>query len=295
MYIIFGASGFLGSYLVDQAVKITKEPILATFHSSPLERTYNGRVEWHKLNFADLGDLNGFCGKFKAADRKGLKVIVLVARHNLDKVKKDPDAARHINVTALAKLVDSLPGVKSFYYVSSDTVYGESENGRFFDENDPPNPINLYGEQKAQAEKIVIAAGLNLIRCSFLIGPSLSHKKHFYDEIVDTLSSGKTIEMFTDSRRTALDLKQTAEYLVRLIERFGNEKVGIVNFAGDEALSKYDIGLRIAAKLGLDPALIRPVSLAESGFFAEKRAKSILMKNAKLKKLLNLSSIKLEL
>lgn len=284
----------MGAYLVDQIAKSTEESVLATFHSTPLERTFNGRVEWYPLNFADFGTLDALCNKLKASARTDYKVIVLVASHHPDKVKENPQLAWQINITALAHLVNSLPGVKSFYYVSSDTVYGESENSHFFDENELPHPINLYGNQKTLAEKIVITAGYNIVRCSFLIGPSLSYKKHFYDQIVDTLSLGKTIDMFSDSCRTAINFKQTAQYLVELIERFGNEHIGIVNLAGDEALSKYDVALRIAARHGLNSDLIRPVSFAENGFFAEKRAKNILMKNSKLKKLLNLSNVKLE-
>jgi dTDP-4-dehydrorhamnose reductase len=294
MYIVFGASGYLGAYLVDQITQGTDDPVLATYCSAPLERTFDGRVEWYPLDFAYFYDIDAFCAELNAHSRSEYKVIVLAACHNPDMVRKNPQVAWQINITALAHLVNVLPRVKSFYYVSSDTVYGESLNNHFFDENEAPHPVNLYGNQKTLAEKIVIAAGYNVVRCSFLIGPSRSYKKHFYDQIVDTLREGTTMEMLTDSCRTAISFKQAAQYLVELIERFGNEQIGIVNVAGDEILSKYDIALRIAEKHDLAADLLRPVSFDESNFFAEKRAKSILIKNEKLKKLLNCSAITLE-
>ena len=87
-----------------------------------------------------------------------------------------------------------------------------------------------------------------------------------------------------------------AELTVRLMETYREEYPKVLNICGDDALSKYDIGLMIADKLGVSRELIRGISVdSSSGIFEAKRASSTLMDNALLKKTLSLSEIKLVL
>ncbi|MBS7095373.1 MAG: hypothetical protein KH081_08570, partial [Azospirillum sp.] len=65
--------------------------------------------------------------------------------------------------------------------------------------------------------------------------------------------------------------------------------------AGDEALSKYELGLRIVRKHGLDESKIRPISMdADNKIFTAKRAKETLLDNSLVKKILNLKELKIK-
>ena len=60
-------------------------------------------------------------------------------------------------------------------------------------------------------------------------------------------------------------------------------------------MSKYDAAITLADKYELDKSLIRPVSITQNnGIFRAKRAASGTLDNSKLKSLLNISEIHLE-
>ena len=69
-----------------------------------------------------------------------------------------------------------------------------------------------------------------------------------------------------------------------------------INISGDDILSKYDIGLMIARKYNCNEELIIPISMENNNqIFTEKRANCTLLDNSLLKKILNLSEIKIEI
>jgi dTDP-4-dehydrorhamnose reductase len=226
-----------------------------------------------------------------------VKIIYLSAYHHPDKVEENPQLAWDINITALAKVVNIFSKIKNFYYVSTDAVYGEGSKNRKFSETDSPTPVNLYGRHKVLAEQIAIVKGFNIVRFPFMLGHSLVEgKKHFFDKIKKDLEKNRTIEMFADSYRSTLSFNQSALYMVQLIEKYGVCSERIVNIAGDSALSKYEVALMIADKYGFSKKLVKPISiLNKNNIFRAKRATSIVMDNAKIKKLLSLDNIKVEI
>ena len=176
-------------------------------------------------------------------------------------------------------------------------VYGIGNTDKKFIETDSLNPVNVYGKNKVVAEALVTGYGYNVLRFPFLIGPSLNkNKKHFYDKIVDDISNGKSIEMFSDALKTPLDFDTLTKIILRLMEEYTPKMPKCINVSGDEILSKYDIGLMIANKYNCNKNLIIPISMENNNqIFAEKRANCTLLDNSLLKKILNLSEIKIEI
>lgn len=103
------------------------------------------------------------------------------------------------------------------------------------------------------------------------------------------------MEMFRDSYRSALSFASAARFVVDLME-MESSVPQILNVCGDDGLSKYDVGLIIARKLGVPENLIVPVLMNEGKeIFKSVRAKSTLMDNNLLKSLLGIEQIKLQL
>ena len=294
MYYIIGANGFLGSYILKSILEKTNEKIVACCRDISLvgNSLKNERVTWESLDICDFNAVKVFCNEHKDENKK---VVYLAAYHNPDLVEKNPETAWNTNITALSFFLNAIKNVSAFYYPSSDSVYGNSINGKVFSESDETNPVNTYGKQKALAERIVITYGYQVVRYPFLIGTSLlSGKKHFYDYIVDNLKSEEGMDMFSNSYRSTISFKQAANYLVDLIEI--GDKHPIVNISSDKALSKYEVGLLIARKLGLDEKFVRPVKVEDSeGIFVAKRASTTMMDNKLLKSVFNIDKICLEL
>lgn len=291
MYLIIGANGFLGTYLLKNILEKTEDEIVAVARN--IEHVRNDkRIKWVGCDISDHGQAQSFCGEMK--QYRELKVIFLAAYHNPDLVEKNPELAWNVNVTALSYFINRLEHVKCLFYPSTDSVYGNSVDGYRYRESDGLHPVNTYGRQKCAAESVIKWYGYNVVRYPFLIAPSLSPvKKHFYDVIVENLSSGRPMEMFTDSYRSSLNFDTAAGLLIDLMEGYSESVPKILNICGDEALSKYDIGLLMADKLGVSRELVRPITVAESeGIFDAKRAQSTLMDNRRLKAVLGLQQIR---
>lgn len=293
MYVIIGANGFLGSYYIKNILEKTDENILAVARNVP-EREETERIFWASCDITDAESVRKLNRDYisKSDDNK---IIYLAAYHHPDLVEKNPRTAWDVNITALSRFLNIADNVKCFFYPSSDSVYGESVNGKVFSEEDELRPLNLYGMNKCVAERLVTGYGYNVIRYPFLIGPSLlSSKKHFYDFIVENILNGKPVDMFTDSYRSAISFDLAAATLICLIERHIKDIPQILNICGDDALSKFEIGVMIADKYNVSRNMIRPISIHDnSGVFEAKRASSTLMSNEKLKNILGVSEIKL--
>ncbi|RKW45253.1 MAG: NAD-dependent epimerase/dehydratase family protein [Lachnospiraceae bacterium] len=294
MYCIIGANGFLGSYIIKSILKKTNENIVACCRDISLvgDSLKDERITWRSLDICDFKAVSSFCKEY---NRENKKVVYLAAYHNPDLVEKNPKTAWNTNIISLSFFINEMDNVSAFYYPSSDSVYGNSIDGKVFEEDDDTNPVNTYGKQKALAERIVTTYGYQVVRYPFLIGTSLlSSKKHFYDHIVESLKSKVGMDMFSDSYRSTISFKQAADYIVELIEM--NDKHPIVNISSDKALSKYEVGLIIAKKLGLDESLVRPVKVEDSeGIFVAKRASSTMMDNKLLKSIFDVDEIRLEI
>lgn len=292
MYLVVGANGFLGSYMLKNILDLTDERIIAVARNID-EVTRDLRIEWVSCDIADWKNVD--CLLEKVNGYKDINVIFLAAYHNPDLVEKDPRKAWNINITSLSYFINKLENVRCFFYPSTDSVYGDSIDSYHYKEEDALNPVNTYGRQKVTAESVVTGYGYNVVRYPFLIAPSLSPvKKHFYDVIAENITNGKSMEMFKDSFRSSMSFDTAAALLIRVMENYTPDTPKILNICGDDALSKYEVGLMIAKKLGVSDELIVPVSSDETGgIFEASRAKSTLMDNTKLKELLGLKEIKL--
>lgn len=291
MYLIIGASGYLGRYCIKNILENTNDKILATYtKTSPVFE--DSRVEWITLDVCDVEALKALSLRVD----ENTKIIYLAAYHHPDKVEENPELAWNINIVALANAVNIFHNAKCLYYASTDTVYGEGSKNKKFVETDPYASVNLYGRHKALAEQICLTRGFNVVRFPFIFGPSLVEgRPHFFDNIKADLEAGKTVEMFSDSYRSTLSFNQCAYYLVALIEKFGACPEKIVNIAGDDVMSKFDAAIALADKYGLDKSLIKPVSITQNtGIFKAKRAASGTLDNSKLKSLLHIKEIHLE-
>lgn len=293
MYLIVGANGFVGSYAIRNILETTDEKILAT--DMNLEGTKNTqRVTWKRCDITvheDLVQLNEICMK-----QEPLKVIYLAAYHKPDLVLAHPHLAWNINITALSDFLNTVENVQCLFYSSTEMVYRPGDLNTYFKEDAEKEPVNAYGKHKVVAESLVVGYGYNVVRFPFMIGPSIMEgKKHFYDVIAETIQNGDSIEMFEDAYKTALDFNTAVETLIALTENYAPKMPKVLNIAGDDVLSKYDIGLMIADKYNAPHDLIVPVSVKEdTKIFTEKRADCTLMDNSAVKKVLGLKELKLK-
>lgn len=292
MYAVIGANGYLGSYVIKNILEQTSDSVIATAMRVDRAKAQD-RVTWKYCDVTDAQSIEELVNYLKETGEP-VKIVYLAAFHHPDEVQKNPTKAWNINVTSLSTflaIISASGCCKSLVYSSTDSVYGESEDMYHFVETDPLNPVNFYGHCKCAAEALTVHIGYSVVRFPFLISPSLVYKPHFYDQIVDTVRNGNDMEMFKDSFRSSLSFDNAAYLLVKALE--DGRHFEIMNICGDDDLSKYDVGLLIAEREGLDRNKIVPVGMMDKvqANFVSKRATSTLMSNEKLKEMLGIKRI----
>lgn len=287
MILIVGC-GFLGSYIAKHLLTQKNEKIIATLRSDKAENHFDG-VEYIRCDVTsqnDLAALSARCGK------EPLTVFYLAACHNVDYVFTEPEKAYSINITALKNFFTFFPNIRKFFFASTDCVYGDSKEK--FRESSPLNPVNEYGKQKAEAEKIVLSEGFTVLRLPFMLGRTLTSKPHFYDNICSALSKGETVEMIDGMTRSVLSYRQAAEFICSL-SCLSDYLPQIINVCSDSGLGKYEIGCILAKNLGADLTQIKRLSpIQGEKFFKDKRASCTVMDNSLLKSLLGIQKIQWE-
>ena len=291
MYLVVGA-GFLGTYLIKYLSAHTREKIAAAVRDPAAAIPYP-RTEYVRCditNPADVESLASYCAG------EALTVFYFAALHNVDYLFEHAEEGRRVNIEALSRFLDTVPGIEKFFFASTDCVYGENAPGSpKFKETDPCRPINLYGEQKLEAENIVRAHGFTAVRFSYMMGPSLLEKRHFYDRLAEKLTAGQSVEMIDGMVRSALSYETAASLLARLSDVPAALLPDTVNLCSDGEYSKYDLGLRIAAACGASETLVRRLPEADAAaFFKDRRASRLVMDNLRLKTLLHIARIPLE-
>ena len=294
MYLVIGASGFLGHYVIKNLLELTNDKIIATYFPSNTSTIKHNNLEWIECNVKEEKYIDLLNEKYSFQNPK---IIYLAAYPSPDFCEKNPVEAWNLNVTALANFVNKIQNPKCLYFASTDVVYGESNGNQKFTEDAPYNPTNMYGKHKVLGEQLVLAKGFNVFRLPLMMNKSLVEgKKHFFDVICETLEKGDEIEMFTDSYRSTLSFNQCAKFVISLIEKYGSCEEKIVNIASDEPISKFELANKIAEKYGYNKELIKPISIKDTNaIFSAKRAAITAMDNNKLKNLLDIDNIELEL
>lgn len=277
MFLIAGADGFLGAYIQRELIE-KNIPFAALNHRFCLHPDSEGIIN---VPFEAADPACADAAVNAVRDCGAIRVIYLAACHNPDTVKNNPEFAKKINSDAYSHFLEKISAlpVERLVFSSSDTVYGESVNGKVFDVTDETVPVNAYGRQKLEAEKITRGFGFSCARLSYMYGASLTRKKHFYDEIREKLTRGEKIYMLTDYVRNALKYEEAARCLVSYA--LSDKAPDIVNIGSPEPVSKYDIGIIAADECGAGRNLVVPSTAAELGIFDEKRAASILMRCGK--------------
>jgi dTDP-4-dehydrorhamnose reductase len=225
------------------------------------------------LNLDDAEDL----------ERQILKIGPDIVIHaagltSVEQCENDPGLAHHVNVVISdnVALVCAKLGIK-FVLISTDHLF--SGNDLLVNEDHPHAPINVYGMTKAEAELRVLERDSQslVIRTNFY-GWGTSYRQSFSDFILYSLRGNKDLSLFGDVFYTPIliqDLKSAVQSLLDL------NAAGVYNVVGDERISKYDFGLKIAAQFNLDNKKIIFSSIEDQDFLV-KRPKEMSLDNSKV-------------
>lgn len=158
--LITGASGFIGSFIVEEALKQGFETWAAIRKSSSKEYLQDERIHFIELNLSSKAQL--------IEQLRPHQFDYVVHAAGVTKCLNKADF-RRINTEGTKNLVDALLDLqmplKRFVFLSSLSVFGAIKEQLPYDEireDDTPKPNTEYGRSKLEAERYIDSIGLRL-------------------------------------------------------------------------------------------------------------------------------------
>jgi dTDP-4-dehydrorhamnose reductase len=185
-------------------------------------------------------------------------VIHTVGLTNVEECEANPDLAWHINVQLASNVAQACAKLGlSLVHISTDHLFSGKE--KLVNEGHVVSPRNVYGQTKAEAEHQVLQANSNslIIRTNFY-GWGPTYRRSFSDMIIDALRSGRELVLFNDVFYTPILIEEVARATHELVAL---KAFGIFHVVGDDRISKYDFGHKIAQAFNLNERLIKPGSI----------------------------------
>lgn len=171
--LITGASGFIGSFIVEEALRRGMETWAAIRHTSSKEYLNDERIKFIELDFSNEEKLK------EQLEGKAFDYVVHAA--GLTK-SLNKESFFKVNTQGTKNLVNAIISlnmpIKRFVFVSSLSVYGpvhETQPYKEICETDVPCPNTLYAQSKLEAEKFLASIGNNfpyiILRPTGVYGP----------------------------------------------------------------------------------------------------------------------------
>jgi dTDP-4-dehydrorhamnose reductase len=187
----------------------------------------------------DLDDLDGLEAGIARVRIDG--ILHAAASSSLAACEADADGALRRNGEATGRLAALAPLV----FVSTDLVFdGDAAPYRSSAE---PRPRSAYGASKRLGEQRTLAAGGLVVRVPLLCGRSFDGRRGATDMLRAARAEGRRLELFVDEFRSPLHVADAAAALVELA--CARER-GIVQLAGPERVSRFELAERFAAVHG---------------------------------------------
>ena len=203
-------------------------------------------------------------------------IIHCAALANLDACEADPKLAQRMNAEVPGELaLLAKQAGTPMVHISTDAVF--DGRGGDYTEEDVPNPLSVYACSKLEGERRVLEADPEAVVARVnLHGWSITGKRSLAEFFFYNLQAGKPVLGFTDIYFCPLLANDLAGILLAMFEKHLR---GLYHTVSSESLTKYDFGLRIARKFGLNEALIKPSSVAEAGLKAARSPRLTLKTN----------------
>ena len=217
--LVTGAAGLIGQYVVGTAARWAPEWEVGGLTRADLDLTDRQNVErvWQSI--------------------KPSAVIHCAALSRTKDCEQDPERARRINVEAtayLSQLSQDIP----FIVLSSGEVF-DGKTG-WYRESDEPNPVNVYGQTKLEAERIVLQNPRHtIVRIVLTAGTSQNGDRSFVEDMCRAAKAGKDVNLYADEFRCPLPAGVIARAIWELL---GHARPGLYHLGGRERLSRWEVG-----------------------------------------------------
>ena len=197
-----------------------------------------------ELDITDAEKVTEFFCRYKPA------ICINAAAYTaVDKAETDREVALNINAYAVGNLAENCSKMNTkFIHTSTDYVFDGTATSPY-KEDDPVNPVNVYGESKLKGEEIALAKlpSTIIIRTSWVYS---SFGSNFVKTMLRLMKERDSINIVNDqfgSPTYAADLAAAIMHIASKAE----DKGGIYHFSNEGVISWFDFAVAIKELAGL--------------------------------------------
>ena len=244
--LIIGGNGFVGQHLAE----IARASWTVYIADQLLQGSTGGG---YQLDVSDADDVRSLCEKVRP-----YAVVNLAAISDIDRCEREQDQARAVNVLGAANVAGACATLGArLVFLSSAAIFDGLKHG--YREDDPPNPLSVYGQTKFEAERAInaIFPSANIVRPALVLGFSRMHGTNaLLNKWVESWSQGKPVMVPLEEYRNPVDAETLARAVLCLAEH--SSAKGVFHVGSLDSASRYEIAQKVAKVLGYSPSLIIP-------------------------------------
>lgn len=181
-------------------------------------------------------------------------IINAAAYTQVDQAETEPGICQAVNHHAVAVMAEEARklDIRLISY-STDYVFDGTKTAPYT-EDDPVNPLNVYGLSKYQGEQAIMASGCRhlILRASWLYSPGASN---FMTKILDAAKTQPTLRVVSDQLGNPTQSGDLARATWHLIQK-RPDLDGLYHCVTQGTASRYDWALKIIELAGLQNEVI---------------------------------------
>ena len=237
---VIGGNGMLGTDLCT---------ILSDSHRSCLG------VDLPEVNISDETGLINICKEIKPA-----VIINTAAITDVDGCENLCDAAYQVNALGALNVAKAALSCGAFLiHLSTDYVFDGTKTSPYKEE-DPLNPLGVYGRTKAQGERLILEAAPNsslIIRTQWLYG---LHGKNFVESILKACQERDILKVVSDQHGRPTFTEDLSHAMIKLVDL---RPPGIYHLANSGQTTWHGFASAIIELEGLDRIEVQELTTRE--------------------------------
>ncbi|HNW44953.1 MAG TPA: SDR family oxidoreductase [Elusimicrobiales bacterium] len=195
-----------------------------------------------------------------AAARPGV-VFLCSAMTYVDGCERDPELARRVNAAGPALVAEECRAAGArLVYLSTEYVF-DGKAGPYGEE-DPVNPVSVYGRTKLEGEQAVLAIADALVIRTTVVYSYSATSVNFIMQLIANARAGKAMSVPKDQFSNPTYAPALGTAILDLALKGAG---GIYNVVGPDLMDRYAFALKACAAFGFSPAFLVPRLTAELG------------------------------
>lgn len=212
-------------------------------------------VDLPEVNIADETGLIDACNDVKPAI-----IINAAAITDVDGCENQHDEAYRVNALGALNVTKAAESSGAFLiHLSTDYVF-DGKKTTPYKEDDPLNPLGVYGRTKAQGERLIMAQAPNsslIVRTQWLYG---LHGKNFVESILKACQERDVLKVVSDQHGRPTFTEDLAEALIKLMDL---RPAGICHVANSGQTTWHGFASAIIELAGLNGIKVEELTTVE--------------------------------